>query len=305
MDIAQLKAFIRTAQYGSFSEAAISLGLTQPAISRQVKQLEQELGFELFDRENRPVVLTQAGKEFLVSSQNIVNEIETTILRHRVGGKEISGRLMVVSSKIPGDFLAPTLLAQFTTRYSLVRPSLRITDSISVVNDLVAHRAEVGFLGTTPDSRSLCLIPIATDEIILAVPPSHPFAKRPSVKLTDLVGQSVIEREEGAGPRNRLIEAISEAGTQLPEYHVAMVMGSSESQLAAIEAGVGVGFLSSLALRDRTNRNVIGIHVDGLDLSRTFYLAHERTPLSGVAKAFVSFVAEAYKHFSLPDNRMF
>jgi DNA-binding transcriptional LysR family regulator len=302
MDITQLKSFIRIALYGSFSEAASSLGLTQPAISRQIKQLEQELGFALIDREKRPIVLTTAGKEFLVSAQNIVDEIEATIIRHKVGTQGIAGRLLVVSRKIPGDFLAPTILAQFTTRHSMVRPALKITDSPTVVDDLLAHRAEVGFLGTTPESRALRLIPIAHDEIVLAVPTTHTFSTRKAIKLSELVGQPMVEREEGSNTRKRLLRATAEKGLSIPDYQVVMVMGSSQSQLAAIAAGVGVGFVSSLVLNDRVHRNVVGLHIEDINLHRIFYLAHERSPLSPVAKAFVNYVAETYKEPSLAKS---
>jgi DNA-binding transcriptional LysR family regulator len=296
MDTDHVKAFIRTAQFGSFSEAAKSLNLAQPALSRQIQNLERELGITLIDREKRPIGLTKAGKEFLVSAQSFFNEIETTILRHKIGEQELAGSLGVVSSSIPGEFLAPPLLAQFATNHPRVRPSLRLMDSTSAADDLLAHRAEVAFLGMKIDHKALHLIPITTDEIILVVPATHPFSSRSSIKLAELVGQPMIEREEGSGSRQSLIRRLGEQGEQLPEYEAVMVMGTSQAQLAAIEAGVGIGFLSSLALRDRKNRSVVALKIEGLELSRTLYLAHKQTTLSTVAEAFVSFVTEACEY---------
>jgi DNA-binding transcriptional LysR family regulator len=294
METEHVKAFIRIAQHGSFSEAARSLSIAQPALSRQVKQMERELGFALFDREKRPIALTPAGKEFLLSAQNFVNQMETLMLQYSADAQELAGKLLVVSSTIPGEFLAPTLLAQFATRHPKVRPNLRQTDSANAADDLLAQKAEVGFLGTWTDNKALHLIPVATDEIILVVPDTHPFAKHPSIQLAELAGQPMIEREEGSGTRRSLLRLLKTQEVQLPQNEVVMTMGTTHAQLAAIEAGIGIGFLSNLALRDRANRNVVGIRIEGLELSRTLYLAHAQTPLSAVAKAFISFVAEGY-----------
>lgn len=292
MDTDQLRAFVQTARQGSFSAAAEILGLTQPSVSRQLQQLEREVGFALIDREQRPVALTPAGREFLSWAEGVLNELETTIHRLRAGNGELAGPLLVAASTTPGEFLLPGLLARFTARHPGVRPSLVITDSAGVAGELLARRAEVGFLGAPMGERRLRLAPFAEDEIVLAVPVGHPLAERGSIALADLAGQPLVEREGGSGTLDSLKRLLAERGQRLPEHRVAMVLGTAQAQLAAVESGVGLGFVSHLALANRPFGKVVGVKIDGVTLARTLYLAHELAPLSAVAQAFVRFALQ-------------
>ncbi len=290
MDLNQLRAFVETARQGSFSSAAFALGLTQPGVSRQVKQLEQELGFTLFDREQRPVVLTPAGAEFLVCAEMIVKELEITVQRISANNSLLVGPITVAASTIPGEFLVPAILAKFSTKFPQVRLNLLVTDSGGVAEELLARRAEVGFLGAPMHHRNLRLTPFAEDEIVLAIPVGHPFADKRSIPLADLAGQTFVERSGGSGTLGSLRQILAQHDLFLPEHRVAMVVGTSQAQLAAIEAGVGLGFVSSLALANRSHVKVIGVEIEGIELKRTLYIAHESAPLSPIAQALVDFV---------------
>lgn len=292
MDIDQIRAFVQTAQCGSFSTAARVLGLTQPGVSRQVQQLEGELGFPLFDREQRPIALTPVGREFLPCAELVLNELDTTIQRLAAGGSELSGPLPVAASTIPGEFLVPGLLAAFTARYPNVRPSLLVTDSAGVVQEVLARKVEVGFLGAPMVRRRLRLIPFAKDEIILVAPEAHPFAEKKEVTLAELAGQPFVEREGGSGTLESLRRLLAQQDLALPAHRVAMVVGTSQAMLGAVEAGLGIGFVSSLALASRPNMKVVGVAIKGVTLKRTLYLAHEHAPLSPTAQAFVRFVMD-------------
>ncbi len=288
MDLEQLRAFVETARSGSFSTAARLLGRAQPNVSRQLQQLERELGFDLLDREQRPVTLTPGGREFLACAETVVRELDATVGWLR--GGELSGTLGVAASTIPGEFLVPQLLAGFAGRHSRVRPSLLITDSAGVAEELLARRVEVGFLGAKLAHRDLRLTPFSEDEIVLAVPAGHPFAEKGSIALAELAGQPLVEREGGSGTLGSLKRLLADQGLRMPEHRVAMLAGSSQTQLAAIEAGVGVGFVSSLAVESRPRDRVCTMRIEGATLNRPLYVAHERAPLSPIAQAFVRFV---------------
>lgn len=277
---------------GSFSAAANSLGLTQPGISRQIQQLEREVGVTLVDREQRPVLLTQAGREFLASAEMVVNELEAAMQRIAAVGGRLAGTFYVAASTIPGEYLVPGLLARFTSLYPLVRPSLVITDSTGVAEEVLAKRAQVGFLGARLESRRLKLIPFSEDEIVLVAPENHHFAGRRSIALNDLEGYPFVEREGGSGTLESLKRLLEQQGLRLPEHRVAMVAGTSQAQLAAIEAGVGIGFVSSLVLSSRAQSRVVRVGINGVELKRTLYLAHENAHLSPITGAFVQFAAE-------------
>ncbi|MBI2955177.1 MAG: LysR family transcriptional regulator [Chloroflexi bacterium] len=292
MDISQLRAFAETARQGSFSAAAASLGLTQPGVSRQVKQIEQELGFVLIDREQRPISLTPAGEDFLACAETILKELDATIQRLANGQVTPRGTIVVAASTIPGEFFVPRILAKFSARYPRVQPNLVITDSAGVVERLLAREAEIGFLGAHIAYRRLRLIPFAEDEIVLVVPTGHPFAETGKITLADLGGQPIVEREGGSGTLGSLKRILAQRGVSLPEHRVAMVAGTSQAQLAAIEAGVGVGFVSGLALASRSASKLAGVEIEGVRLRRTLYLAHDRAPLLPIAQALVDLVIE-------------
>ncbi|TAK30431.1 MAG: LysR family transcriptional regulator [Chloroflexota bacterium] len=287
MDLDQLRAFVETARLGSFSAAALALGLTQPGISRQVKQLEIELGFALINREQRPVTLTSAGEELISCVESMLGELDSTIQRLRAGESELAGPIRVAASTIPGEFLVPGLLAAFTARHPRVCPSLVVTDSAGVVEELLAGRAEVGFTGAMMAQRRLQLDPVAEDEIVLVVPANHPFAAKGMIELAELAGLPFVERGSGSGTLESLKSLLAREGLSLPQHRVAMVVATSQSQLMAIETGVGLGFVSSLALDSRPSLKLARVTVEGLSLKRTLYLAHERHSLSPIAQAFV------------------
>ena len=289
MDVDQLRAFVETAQLGSFSAAAHVLGMTQPGISRQVKQLELELGFALINREQRPVDLTPAGKEFFPCAELMLRELDSTVQRLRADGVELAGAIRVAASTIPGEFLVPGLLAGFTTRFPKVCPSLVVTDSAGVVEEILSGRVEVGFLGALMAQRRLHLTPVTEDEIVLVVHANHPFAVRGTVELAELAGLPFIERGSGSGTLESLRNLLAQRELSLPEHRVAMVVATSQSQLTAIETGIGLGFVSSLALDSRPSLKLVRVAVEGLNFKRTLYLAHERASLSPVAQSFVRF----------------
>ncbi len=292
MDTNQLKAFIQVARQNSFSAAAEALGVTQSGVSRQVRQIEQELGFALFAREQRPVTLTRSGREFLSCAERIIEDLDSTIQSIKAGRRQLAGRISIAASTIPGEFLVPDLLARFAARHPGVRPSLLITDSAGVVNELLTRKVDIGFLGAALDHPRLKLVPFAEDEIILLAPAGHALAQKGDVSLDDLAGQPFVEREGGSGTLESLKRLLSSQGLSLPEHQVTIIAGTSQTQLAAIEAGAGLGFVSSLALADRDHPRVARIGLRGLAFRRTLYLAYEPASLSPVAREFALFVTE-------------
>src|SRR3990172_2759690 len=159
MDTNQLRAFIQVARNSSFSAAAEAVGVTQSGVSRQVRQIEQELGFALFAREQRPVTLTHSGREFLSCAERIMEDLDGTLQAIKAGSGQLTGLIRIAASTIPGEFLVPDLLAQFTVCYPGVRPSLLITDSAGVASELLARRADIGFLGAALGHPRLKLVP--------------------------------------------------------------------------------------------------------------------------------------------------
>lgn len=292
MDLNQLRAFVEVGRRGSFSLAADSLELTQSGVSRQVRQIEKELGLRLIGREQRPVTLTKAGRDFLSCAVRVLDDFDATVEAIRTGSRQLAGPLKIAASTIPGEFIVPGLLARFANRHPGVRPNLLVTDSAGVVAELLAGRADVGFLGAAVEHSRLRLSPVGEDEIILAAPAGHPLAGRGAVSLDDLAGESFVEREGGSGTLESLKRLLSERGLTMPDHQVVITAGTSQTQLAAIEAGAGLGFVSSMALDSREHPRVVRVALRGLSFRRTLYLACDPSSVTAVGSEFVRFVTE-------------
>ena len=291
MDISQLRTFVEVVRHGSFSSAALALGLTQSAVSRQLKQLEQEVGFTLIDRELRPVGLTPAGKSFLPFAETAIKELEEAIQRLSLGDPGPAGPVVLAASTIPAEFVLPSILARFGVRFPRVHLSLLVMDSSAVVDALLAQRVEVGVFRALTSPHRLHLVTLAEDEIVLVVSPGHPFAEKRTIVLHELAGQPFVERADGSGNFGSLQRNFARRGIHMPEHRVVMAVGSSQVHLAAVEAGVGIGFVSRLAIANRPHLKVVEVEIEGIRIKRTLYLGYGNEPLSPAARALVDFIA--------------
>lgn len=291
MDLGLLRSFIAVAEHGSFSVAAGELGLTQPGVSRQVQRLERELGATLLRREHGVVRLTPAGECVLAFARTVIAGEQELRQALRAHAGAIAGPLRIAASTTPGEFLVPGLVARFVARYPEVQPSIAIVDSAAVVEDLLARRADVGFVGARLPRPGLRYAAIAEDEVVLAVPTSHPFAAHQTVELAALEGQPFVEREGGSGTSLSVRRLLAERGLSLPPHRVVMVVNTTQAMVSAIQRGYGIGFVSSLALADRAPQRITPVRLTDVPLRRPLYLTYEaRRTLPLAASAFVAFV---------------
>ena len=294
MDIVELEAFVAVARHGSFTRAAASLHRSQPGVSRQIQRLESEIGVPLLDRIGSSVTTTVAGVEFLAFAKHTLDGYRRLEVALRGETPALSGVLHIAASTTPGQFLVPTLVADLVERYPDIEAEIAIMDSESVAADVGEGGCDVGFMGTKIPSRQLHYTVVAEDEIVLAVPSTHRFAGRPRIALVELAGERMLEREGGSGTRASVLRAMKERGLKLAPPHVAMVLGTTEAVVSAVEQDHGIGWVSSLALQHRDQSRVVLVRVRELPIVRPLYLVHPPIPsLSPVASAFVDWVSEA------------
>src|SRR5712691_9924955 len=205
MDTKQLVAFCAVVERRSFSQAADQLGVTQPAVSLQIRSLEQRLGQQLLDRSGRRVEPTEAGRRLYRGAQRLL-AFEEQLLEEVAGGEEgeLRGTLELGASTGPGAVVVPVLLCEFQQRNPEVTVALAVSDTQSVVDRVARRELEVGVVGAARRHRAVVYEPFFRDEVILACPPDHAFAGR-TVTLEQLRGESLIVMQEGAGVR-QLIE---------------------------------------------------------------------------------------------------
>src|ERR1051325_7979085 len=244
MDTKQLAAFCAVVERKSFSQAAEPLGVTQPAVSLQVRALEKRLGRQLLDRSGRRVEPTEAGTALYQGAQRLL-ALEDQLLEELEATEdgELGGTLRVGASTGPGSTVVPVLLCEFQRRNPGVAVSLSISDTQSVVDQVAARELELGVVGAARRHRGVVFEPFFRDDVVLACPPDHRFAGR-TVTLDELREEPLIVMQEGAGVRQVIEDELRSAGTRLRELEPRLELGLQESVKAAVVAGFGVTFIS-------------------------------------------------------------
>jgi DNA-binding transcriptional LysR family regulator len=287
LDISLLETFTLVADLGSFSGAARRLGLTQPAVSFQVKSLERELGADLIDRSRGKVTLTPAGRTAYAHARKILADREEMIADIPRTTGEVAGQLRVGASTIPGEYLLPPMLADFKRHYRDVTISLEIDDSERVVAMVKEEHVELGFVGVEPEG-GLASVKFAQDRLVVVVPSRHPLAGKKKVDLAALSGERWITRSASSGTRSKADAALREAGVS-DDLEVACEMGSVQAVLSAVAAGMGVALVSDVAAAEPARSGqVAALDVGGDTLVRDFYAVHDgKRRLSRAAEEFL------------------
>jgi DNA-binding transcriptional LysR family regulator len=293
MDTRQLAAFCEVVERRSFSEAAARLGVTQPAVSQQVRGLEQRVGTQLLDRSGRRVEPTEAGLRLYRGAQKLLALEEQ--LFEDVGRTDapLHGTLEIGASTGPAAIVVPLLLCEFQRGNPELRVELSVFDTQSVVELVAERRLELGIVGAARRHRSVAFEPFFRDEVILACPPGHPFAGR-TVALADLHEGPLILMQRGAGVRQMVEDELRRSGRRMSEFEAPLELGLQESVRSAVQAGYGVAFISRRAVEtDLAAGTLAEARVSGLDLAREIWIARAAGRAgSSAAQAFVAFARE-------------
>jgi len=294
MDTRQLHAFCEVVERRSFSQAAERLGVTQPAVSLQVRALEKRLGTQLLDRSGRRVEPTEAGLKLYRSAQRLLaleEEIVSELAEEATG--DLGGTFAIGASTGPGGVVLSTLLCRFAEAHPGLHVALSVFDTQTVIERVADRSLELGVVGAAPRHRGVEYEPFVRDSVVLVCPPGHPFTGR-TVTLAELREQNLILMQEGAGVRQMLEEELRRAGTRLRDLDVRIELGLQESVAHAVRAGYGVTFISRTSVEaDLAAGTLAEARVEGLELEREIHLvrATGRTE-TRAARAFVAFARE-------------
>ncbi len=291
MELRQLRAFERVVALGSFSRAAEELALSQPAVTAQVQGLERELGVRLLERLPRRVLLTAAGEALLPFARTMLNleEDARRALEELKGVR--AGTLRVGASPTIGTYLLPALLGELKRRHPGLRTIAEIRPTHEVAAALETHALDIGLVEAAVDSAALSIEAFRSDELVLIVPSGHPWSARGAVRPVELTGQSLIVREPGSGTRQLVEERLRALGVEVTP---SLELGAIEAIKHAVAAGLGVAFVSRLAIEPEQRLGMLAVvQVEGLDLHRPFYrLLHRQRRPSPAARAFLAVLAE-------------
>ena len=294
MDTKQLAAFCAVVERRSFSQAADQLGVTQPAVSLQIRSLEQRLGQQLLDRSGRRVEPTEAGMRLYRGAQRLLAFEEQMLkeLGDDADG-ELTGRLEIGGSTGPGGSVLPVVLAEFQQLNPQVHVALSVSDSHTIVAQVARRELELGVVGVGGRHRGITFEPFYRDEVVLAVPAGHERAGK-TMSLAELKQEPLVLMQEGAGVRQMIDDELRELGVRLRDLNVRLELGLQESARAAVLAGFGVTFVSRLAIEGDLVSGALALaQVDGLEPAREISLVRSTGRAeTRVAQAFVAYARE-------------
>jgi len=294
MDTRQLQAFCEVVERRSFSQAAERLGVTQPAVSLQVRALEKRLGTQLLDRSGRRVEPTEAGLRLYRGAQRILaleDEIVSELQQGATG--ELEGAFEIGASTGPGGVVLAQLLCQFAEAHPQLHVALSVFDTQTVVDRVADRTLQLGVVGAAPRHRGVEYEPFVRDTVILACPPGHAFAGR-SITLEELKHETLIVMQEGAGVRQMIDDELHRAGLRLRDLDVRLELGLQESVTSAVRGGHGVTFISRSSVEnDLAAGTLVEARVRELELEREIYLVRSAGRAeTRAAHAFVEFAKD-------------
>jgi DNA-binding transcriptional LysR family regulator len=288
MNLKRLQTFILAADHKNFSSVAEMLGLSQPAISKQIRTLEEELGVELFHRETWPPTLTESGRLVYRKSKELLAQWEELVRICQSFQNILTGILRIGASTIPTSYLLPSLLRSFREQYPGIEAHVTTNDSAEVERMVKERTLDVGIIGMYPKSHLFETVELAKDRLVLIGPPGH----QPIRHLSEIVERPFIFREPGSGTWQSAIEGLSKAGLSVEDLHCIAQVDSTEAILSMVQGGLGYSFLSLLAARRAAENNQIAILAE-LPIERSFYLIFERSRrYHPLLEAFISHTQE-------------
>ena len=294
METRQLTAFCTVVDRGSFSQAAERLGVTQPAVSLQIRSLEKRLGQQLLDRSGRRVEPTEAGLRLYRGAQRLL-ALEEQLLEEVAAELDgaVSGRLEIGSSSGPGGTVLPLLLCEFQGSYPDVTVALSVFDTQTVVELVARRELELGVVGAARRHRGVVFEPFLRDEVILACPPGHPFGGR-TISLDELREAPLVVMQEGAGVRQVIEDELRGVGVRLRDLAPRLELGLQESVRSAVQAGYGVTFISRSAVEaDLAAGRLTAARVEGLEPVREISLVRATgRATTRAAQAFLDFARD-------------
>jgi len=277
MELNQLKAFCAVVEKRSFSRAGEVVFLSQPTVSLQISSLEQELGTRLLDRRGREVTVTRTGETLYQYARRILqltNQAEQAI--EQLKGL-MKGTLTLGASTIPGEYLMPSLLAEFKGLHPAIDIDLHISDTQGVITKVLAHEVEIGFVGTRNKSDKLMFKSLATDKLVLIASADSTWLHQDTLTVEQLKGIPFILRESGSGTGTTVKQKLLEKGIKEEELNVVMRLGSTAAVKRAVESGAGVSFVSEKAIENEIKLGTIKVvPVVDLELDREFFTVFER-----------------------------
>ncbi|MEW5838415.1 MAG: LysR family transcriptional regulator [Pseudomonadota bacterium] len=286
----QLKVFETVARHLNYTRAAQELHLTQPAVSMQIKQLEDVIGLPLFEQMGRQTFITEAGRELHRYSRTITHLFaEMDDVFSALKGVERGS--LAVSVATTASYFATRLLAEFSRAYPQIQISLDVTNRETLLGQLECNERDLVIMGSPPPDMELEAEAFMDNPLVVLAPFNHPLSGRKAIPLREIAGEPFVVREEGSGTRSS-IERFFDA--HKIHFNTGMELGSNEAIKQAVVAGLGLGIASlhTLEMELETKRLAV-LDVEGFPIVRHWYVVHRKGKrLSPVAQSFKEYVLQ-------------
>lgn len=290
MEIRQIEAFVAVAEMGSFTAAGERVNLTQSTISQQIKALEEELGQALFVRGGRAVRLTEAGEQLLPRARLVLDALDEIAAVFRTPGRPLRGRLRVGAASMATAYLFAPLYERFIATHPNIHLLVRSTPTTEeTLKQVVSGEIDVGFIAVPVTNGALEVEPVATDEVVLVVGPSHAWAGRRSIPAADLEGQQMIAFERGLSHRRTMDDLFTAVGIA-PN----IVSETNDPQMvkALVEIGLGIALIPRWAVASEIEAGRLWeLSLEGRTLVRDVNMIYLKRHTSAV-HVFVEFCRE-------------
>jgi len=284
----QLRLFESVTRLGGYTRAAEELFITQPAVSIQIKRLEEQVGLPLFEQVGKKTFPTAAGKEMYLACVDILERVSDLKLSIEELKGTVKGTLQM-SVVTTAKYFLPDLLGVFLQKYPDVEPKLKFTNRARVIERLMNNDDDFVIMGQVPTDDALETYPFLNNILGIVAHADHPLANKKNITIEELAEQRFLIREPGSGTRYVFDQLLNEHGIKIEPY---MELGSSEALKQAVMAGLGIAVLSLHSVQlERSVNKLIVLDVNGFPLKRRWYAVHLKgKKLSLLAKTFLEYI---------------
>ncbi len=277
MDDHKLKVFCAVAETRSFSKASKAMYLTQPAVSLQIRSLEEQLGTKLFTRSNKAVSLTETGEILYKHAKKILSVYTAIEKEINEATGLVKGKLFIGASTTLATYYLPNIIVDYKKRYPDILIDFARGNTQNIIDSLLKTKIDMGLVEGEINDQRLKVEKMDSDELLLIVNSKHPWAERSDISIREIIDQPFIMREEGSGTRQVIESALEKAEISSEELDIVMFLGSTEAIKTAVENGLGISIISGWAVQKEVRFGVLkALSFKDIRFKRDFSLVFQK-----------------------------
>jgi len=295
LSLRKIHVFAAVAEHESYTRAAEKLHMSQPAVSMQIKQLEEDTGIALFERQGRRMRLTIAGKELEQYAIQVLHAYHD-MLGAAEELREVSRGQLVVSVATTANYFTTKLLAEFNTQNESVTVTLDVTNRQKLLDQLENYEPDLVIMGEPPRGFNLLSERLMENPLVVIASPKHRLANQENIPLVDMASEQFAMREQGSGTRSAIERHLKQLGV---ECQTSMEMSSNETIKHAVEAGLGLGIVSLHTIQPELDSGrLVTLDVESFPIQRHWHIVTRKGKrLSPVARLFRDFIKQEAPRF--------